>query len=179
MLMIFEMCFCLPRYHLHLGFQEWGVLSHHPLHPITQTLRLKIQQNSHRDHSGASACQESSQTKTRLYQCAYYIVVLFVVLSTVNVNSFILLSSPLVSWLGCTRWVPESCWPHPQMVTADWSTLAWVQLGSPIPYSFGAGWVPKAVQVGSQQDRQCNNTSAVLTQCVHFLKLTSGPHWLP
>ena len=72
-------------------------------------------------------------------------------------NKMMTLRSPLVSWLGCTRWVLGSCWPHPQMVTADWSTLAWVQVGSPIPYSLGAGWVPKAVQVGSQQDLQWNN----------------------
>ncbi len=38
---------------------------------------------------------------------------------------------PLVRWLGCTRWVPGSCWSHPQMAAADWTTLAWVQVGSP------------------------------------------------
>ena len=74
-----------------------------------------------------------------------------------NATSFLLHGHfTLVSRPGCTRWVPKSCWPHPQMVTADWSPLAWVQVVSPIPYSLGAGWVPKAVQVGSQQDLRSN-----------------------
>ena len=44
------------------------------------------------------------------------------------------------------------------MVTADWSTLVWVQVRSPIPYSLGAGWVPKAVPTG---DPTCTQASVV------------------
>ena len=57
-----------------------------------------------------------------------------------------MISSPLVSWLGRTRWVPGSCLPHPQMVTADWSTLAWVHVGSPP----GRVLNPKYCQQGTQ-----------------------------
>ncbi len=31
--------------------------------------------------------------------------------------------TPLVSRLGFTCWVPGSCWPHSQMVAADWTTV--------------------------------------------------------
>ncbi len=46
------------------------------------------------------------------------------------VQGYNITNTPLVSWLGCTRWVPGSCWPHPQMVAADWTTPACVQVGS-------------------------------------------------
>ncbi len=39
-------------------------------------------------------------------------------------------SSPEVSRLGFTRWVPGSCLPHPRMAGVDWSTVAWVKVGS-------------------------------------------------
>ncbi len=47
-----------------------------------------------------------------------------------------------------THWVPGSCLPHPWIACADWSTLAYVKVGSLIPYSLREVWVPKAVKVG-------------------------------
>ncbi len=52
--------------------------------------------------------------------------------STSHTYTCVCLVTPLVSWLGCTFWVPGSCWPHPQMVEADWTNLPtmYVQVGS-------------------------------------------------
>ncbi len=45
---------------------------------------------------------------------------------------------PLVSRNTCTCWVPGSCWPHPGMVAADWSTsLNTVQIGSHCYWKWG------------------------------------------
>ncbi len=57
-----------------------------------------------------------------------------------KIQNYMSMITPWVSRNSCTRWVPGSSGPHPQILIADWSIAACVQDGSSSKCRMGSTW---------------------------------------